>query len=207
MFVLLSDMTGQWNISQTKYGNTDLQLVIDTTVEKILKDLLGEDLYLKLIAGPTTSPYADLVNGKTYSVVNGDGVTVNVEYKGIKDMLKYFCYAEILKYQDNKATEIGQVEPLGQSSERMVKNQLNRLIETAYNKGVTLYGINIEAFQSNDSFIRGRRFRETLQQKSQVDYYKYYVRGNCFNFLYNYKANYPTWQFTDKEEMIFGGWL
>ena len=100
-FITITDFVGEFNISQNKYATTDYNAIITATEEAVLKDLLGEDLYLKLIADlngsyvPQTAKYLELVNGKTYSVINGDGVTVNVNYQGIKKMLKYFTWVRM----------------------------------------------------------------------------------------------------------------
>jgi hypothetical protein len=207
MFNNLTDFTGDCNISQTKYGKTDLEAIITTTEETILKELLGEDLYLKVIAAPAT--YTNLINGYTYSVINGDSITVNVAYKGIKQMLKYFTYAEMLKFLDNQTSQVGQIEPEENNSKRMAKTNHSKLVMDAYNKGVNLYGFDIETWNGNGNwFITGRRnkYKEAL---SEEDYYEMYVKGSCFNFLYNYKDTtaYLTWQFSEKELMMLNGFL
>lgn len=209
-FNLITDFSGDCNVSQNKYAKTDYETIIASTETKILKDLLGEDLYLKLIAAPTTAPYADLVNGKTYSVVNEDGVTVNVNYQGIKPMLKYFTYAEILKHQETENTEVGQVEPMQNNSGRVSKNNLSSLISAAYNKGVPLYGYDIESCSNNISFICGSRNSERFNTPT-YNYYDELVKGSCYNYLYyckeNYPSYFPTWKFIVKQEMFFNGYL
>jgi len=209
-FNVVSDFIGEFNISQNKYATTDYTSVIATTEEKILKDLLGEDLYMKLIATPTTAPYADLVNGKTYSVVNIDGVTVNINYQGIKKMLKYFTYAELLRYQETENTEVGQVEPSQTNSVRMAKNNLSAKISEAYNKGVKLYGFDIETYGNNASLIRGLR-DSTVKKYTEYDYYSEIVKGTAFNYLYycekNFPSYFPTWQFSKKDLSFCNGYL
>jgi hypothetical protein len=213
MFLALSDFTGDCNISQSRFGKTDSDLLIAGTEERILKELLGYDLYLKLIADlngsyvPQTQKYVRLVNGYTYTVVNADGVTVNVAYKGIKPMLKYFTYYDILLSKDNQASDVGQVEPVQENSQRMSKNQLNRMLRTAYNKGVALYGYDIEKdinMQTNP--IYGGNYK--LTDEPEYDYFAELVKGSCFNFLYKYYlTDYTTWQFTAKRDMLMSGYL
>lgn len=209
-FNLITDFTGECNVSQNRYATTDYNAIIASIEEKILKSLLGDDLYLKLIATPSTAPYADLVNGKTYSVVNEGGITVNVNYKGIKQMLKYFTYAEILKLQESENTEVGQVEPMQNNSGRVTKKSLGILICSAYNKGVALYGYDIENCSYNLAFISGSRNADRFNKK-EYDYWSEIVKGSCYNYLYYCKVNYPsyfpTWQFTIKDEMFLNGYL
>jgi hypothetical protein len=122
-------------------------------------------------------------------------------------MLKYFTYSELVKYQDNQNTAVGQVEPVQENSGRMLKPQLNKLISAAYNKGVALYGYDIEDLDTDSYFLRGRRFQEQLKQRPEVDYYKELIRGTCYNFLFKNKIDYPTWSFSPKLDMIFNGYL
>ena len=210
-FCVLADFTGDVNVSQSRYGNTDLNDVIAATEKKILKDLLGEDLYAKVIAEPTTSPYSLLVSGTTYHVENQDDVSVNIVYEGLKPMLKYFCYAEILKRQQNENTNVGQVEPNQDNSNRMQKNNLNTLISQAYNKGLDLYGYDIDNYAANDSFIRGKRFEQNIKVISEYDYYKCFLRASCYNYLSYEKTShpnyFPTWDFCIKSISGFNGWL
>ena len=46
--LILSDFSGELNISQSKYGNVDYTSIIASVEETILKQLLGDDLYLKV---------------------------------------------------------------------------------------------------------------------------------------------------------------
>lgn len=211
-FLVITDFTGECNISQNRYAKADYDSIIADTEEKILRDLLGADLYLKLMADlsggvPQTQKYIDLVNGKTYTVTNAEGVVVNVDYKGLKPMLKYFTHANLVRSQDSQNTEVGQVEPVQENSQRMSKNRMNLIIQTSYNKGFALYGYDIENYCYNDSFICGRRYQESIKKSSGFDYYTELIKGTCFNFLYQYRTNYPTWQFTPKTVMGFNGWL
>jgi len=94
MFVTLADFKGEINISQNRYNNTNYDAIIAETEESVLKLLLGEDLYLKLIDDldvdnvPLNTMYAYFLNGKTYSVYNEEEQIVKIDYKGAKAMLK-----------------------------------------------------------------------------------------------------------------------
>ena len=221
-FNLITDFTGEFNISQSKFGESDLENVITITEEEILKQLLGEDLHAKFIAGLAVTPtpdviWTDLRDGKTYTVVNKDGVTVNVIYQGIKKMLRYFCYCEMLKFQSSQNTEVGEVDPQQQNSTRKANSQLAVQIEKAYNKGIALYGFDIENYGNayNNNLITRQNLDyynchcdcNNSNPKYKYDYYAELVKGSCFNYLYKYKDNYPTWQFNVKDLMLLGGWL
>jgi hypothetical protein len=218
-FNLITDFTGEFNITQSKYGNSDLTLLITEVEEKILNDLLGEDLRLKFIADlasiTPTQKYIDLRDGKVYSVVNEDGVTVNVNYQGIKKMLKYFTYCEILKFQDSQNTEVGQVIPKQQNSTRLSEkpNQLSVKIEKYYNKGCDLYGYDIENYSD---YLTNPIYGNTpitdfsnvyINDIRKYNYYHELVKGSCFNFLFKNKTDYLTWQFTVKDKMFLNGYL
>lgn len=214
-FINITDFVGEFNISQNKYAMTDYNAIITATEEAVLKDLLGEDLYLKLIADldgsyvPQTAKYLELVNGKTYSVINGDGVTVNVNYQGIKKMLKYFTYVELLKHQETENTEVGQVEPLQNNSQRVGKHNLSFQICNSYNKGLALYGYDIYNYGYRNAFISN--YNSKPKNYYKYDYYLELVKGSCFNYLYycyeNYATYFPTWQFTPRCEMLLNGYL
>jgi len=213
MFLTLNDFIGDCNVSQSRYGNVDLNSIIAASERKILIDLLGEDLYAKVIATPTTSPYSLLVSGTTYHVENQDGVTVNIVYQGLKPMLKYFAYADILKFQKDSNTNVGQVEAKVDNAEKSAANKLNVLISQAYNKGLALYGYDIDNYAVNDSFIRGKRYQEIENYKiyTEYEYYKLYLRGSVYNYLSYEKTNhpgyFPTWNFQIKNVMAFNGFL
>jgi len=208
-FNTIQDFTGETNISQNKYTKIDYENIITSTEERILKDLLGEDLYLKLIATPAVAPYLELVNGTTYAVVNEDGVTVNVNYQGIKKMLKYFTYVEILRFQKSENTEVGQVDPQQNNSVRLPENNLSKKIMDSYNKGIDLYGFDIQTYGNSKSLIRG--METNITKNTEYDYYRLYVKGSCFNYLWyeyeNYPTRFPTWQFTCKELSFINGYL
>jgi len=209
-FILTSDLIGIVNVSESRFAKTDYESIISTVEEKILNDLLGNDLYVKLMATPATAPYADLVNGAVYTVTNKDNVTVNVNYLGIKPMLKYFIHYEILKHQQSQNSEVGEVEPLQNNSQRVTKSNLSKLISDSYNNGIRLYGQNIEDGNNGNSFICGRRHLERYKHIN-FDYYAEVIKPNCFNYLYwckvNHSDHFPTWQFTDKALMFNNGYL
>lgn len=213
---LITEFIGDVAVSQNKYNTDHLNQIIADTEERILKDLLGDDLYHKFIDGLAleTPPdiYVDLRDGLTYKVYNKDGVLVNVKYEGVKKMLRYFTFAEIIKFQDSENTDVGQVEPNQSNSNRVAKNQLAVKIENAYNKGVALYGFDIENYSDyiTNPIYGNQPATEPFsdyEQKRKYDYYKELIKPSCYNFLYKYKANYPTWTFSTKDKMFLGGYL
>lgn len=193
-FILTTDFKGDKYISQNVFTLEDLQYFIDLTQEKILKDLLGEDLYGKLLSDctnniPATTKYINLLNGKTYTETNESGQTVNVYYKGLKEMLRYFTFYYFMKEQPYKSTISGIMESNQENSTKISNMQLNRIIIQAYNKGIKLYGKKHSEINT-----------ETVSSKIySTKYVQEIIKGNAFNFLYKHLTDYPTWTFTEKQ--------
>jgi hypothetical protein len=81
-----------------------------------------------------------------------------------------------------------------------------------FNKGVCLYGFDIENYSDylTNPIYGNEPVTEPFsnyEEKHKYNYYQELVRGSCFNFLYKYKDSYPTWQFTAKDKLMLGGWL
>jgi len=192
-FIVPTDFKGDKYISQNVFTLEDLQYYIDTVQEKILKELLGEDLYLKLLADctdnvPATQKYIDLLDGKTYTETNAEGTTVNVQYKGLKEMLRYFTFYYFIKEQPFRATISGVMAGENENGKAISAMQLNRIVVQAYNKGVDLYGKKLSVYET-----------ETVSAKIySAKYNAEIIRGNAYNFLYKYKTTYPTWSFIEK---------
>jgi len=201
-FILTTDFIGEINISQNQYTTSDLQSIIESTERLVLSDLLGEDLYAKLIADldvnyvPQTVKYLTLVNGGSYTATNGEGTTVTVTYRGIKQMLKYFTYYYYVKNQMNQNTIAGTVINSQENAIQLNKAALNDIVNAMYNKGVDLYGKKLYA--SENPSISVKIIDDTYIDET--------VKGNCYNFLIEYKdADYPTWMFTEKKKIHFNG--
>jgi len=180
-----SDFKGDVNITQSSEVTEDLnQVIIDVEIE-ILSKLLGDDLYLLLIAdldgnyAPQTQKYKDLVNGKEYKRA---GYTVN--YQGIKRMLRYFVYSEWLKTGRISNVSGGTVIETKDKSESLSRFEIRAEANRAYNKGMTLYlkaydflynnSVDYPTWEYKDIYAKG--FIETHTQSNGNDNYSRYHR-------------------------------
>lgn len=139
--VQIADFKGEINITQSKFSTTDIQDFIDRYEELVLKDLLGDDLYLKFkndgYDSPTRQRYIDLLNGVVYADSNNSDY--NVDFKGMKDMLRFFVFYYYLINQPYQNTMIGTVKGVSRNAENPARDIVNSLAFSRYNKGVELY--------------------------------------------------------------------
>ncbi len=138
MFVTQDEFKGDIQITQSADISSNLTEIIEKSEKKYLRLLLGDDLYLKLIADlnngiPQTQKYKDLMDGVTYS--NG---ARNIIYDGLRQMLRYFCYSEYIKinYVD---TSIGFVKQDKVNSDNIGNLFTEDNSNKAFNKGLQLY--------------------------------------------------------------------
>lgn len=106
--------------------------------KRILRSLLGDDLYLTFIENieQTSGKYYDLKNGVT-SYTNTDGR--KDVFDGVKDMLKYFVYYYYQTYSQNQASTLGDFKNNIENSERQDKALINKMAVDAYNIGIQKY--------------------------------------------------------------------
>lgn len=203
-FISPSDFTGEIALSQNEFNLNQIQKIIESTEETILVDLLGYDLYTKLIENldsnyePVIQIYKDLVNGKKYNITLSNGATFQVNYKGIKQMLRYFTYYYYLQSQQTQNTISGQVINQEENATKANKIELNELSQKIYNKGVNLYGNN-KVLGTKDCPLSS----VTIIRHSDYDIFE--SKATCFNFLNNHSSDYPTWLFTPKKQILFNG--
>lgn len=147
-FVQVSDLTGDIDVTQNSYAQDNALDIIKKTEKQYLRQLLGDDLYLAFIADlssyvPQTQKYTDLLDGKNYKVVNTDDVIVNKIFRGVKEMLKYFCYYDIVINSRYYNSLMGEYKAEAENSERLTASEMNDLLMDAWNKAVDIYN---EAF-------------------------------------------------------------
>lgn len=139
--VSISDFQGEINITQSKFQTTDIQDFIDRYEEKVLKDLLGDDLYLKFkndgYESPSRQRYIDLLNGVVWADSNNSDY--NVDYKGLKPMLRYMIYYYYLINQPYQNTMVGTVKGVSRNAENPARDIINSLAFDRYNRGVEYY--------------------------------------------------------------------
>jgi hypothetical protein len=131
------DFVGELSIATGHITDPDFEAVAGAVEERVLTDLLGVALYGKLKAGLEAEEVAErwvkLAFGEVY-IYRG----LMYHFKGLKHMLKYFAYAELIRLQRFTDTHAGVVENedvIGSVS----KAQLLLLIESRLNTGIVCY--------------------------------------------------------------------
>lgn len=113
------------NINASKFDN----LLIEAQ-ELDLRPILGNELYLELIAENGNSPYPDkyanLLEGCTYTY-NGK----SYKHEGLIPVLAYFIYARFLAYAGSVATPYGVVQKTNDFSQPTSDKSISRQITQA----------------------------------------------------------------------------
>lgn len=105
-----------------------------------LKPILGEGLYYQLMATPTATAYAELLNGKTYTY-NGQ----TIYFEGIKTMIVYFFLARFIQNNAVNITRFGVVtKTLNQS--QPVDAQVIRQVVNEMKSNAQTYKNDVERF-------------------------------------------------------------
>lgn len=151
---LTSDFIGEVQISKNKFTASDLQSYIDRVEEDILKDLLGETLYLAFKADSfgndisSRDKYKELLNGLQYT--NPADSSLTVDYTGLKRMLRLFIYAEYLPNQLYNNTIIGEVEGSSRNAFNTTVTKVNDTAEDRQRMGVDLYDLAQKFISDNN---------------------------------------------------------
>lgn len=131
------DFVGELSIATGHITDPDFEAVVGAAQERVLTDLLGVSLYAAFKAGMDADTieqrWVNLAYGEVY-IYRG----LMYRFKGLKHMLKYFAYADLIRLQRFTDTHAGVVENedvIGSVS----KTQLIMLIEARLNQGVLLY--------------------------------------------------------------------
>ena len=163
--------------------------------KKILIDLLGNDLYLKFIAGIAESEpdnkWIYLRDGREYPI-NYNGSEHNVKWGGLKNsekesLLSYFIYYYLVK--DGHISFGGTSTSINKTQNSESVSPVNKLVN-AWNSGVEIYGSILRSNYENKVIINGL----TYFQPTQKDL----LEPSAYNYLYNHSEDYPTWVFTEK---------
>lgn len=120
--------------SELNSENDKLLWYIEKFEKEYLRKLLGDHLYLDLVAHKTDAKYVALATGETYAY---DGL--NYIYDGFKNMLSYFIFVQYSKDSQSFAAGTGDYQPNMQNSTRIERIQFNKKMIDAFNKGVDLY--------------------------------------------------------------------
>lgn len=146
------------------FGNdaTDATAILEQyewVEKKVLRQLLGDDLYLTFIANISQSSgkYKDLLDGvASYELADG----TNAIFDGITEMLPFFIYFYYRRDEQTTRTGQGDFSDQAENSERPDKSDTRALSIKAYNRGMKFY---IET----DKYI-------TRQNEVESDYYPNY---------------------------------
>ena len=103
--------------------------------------LLGDQVYIALMADldinnePQTAPYINLIDGVNYTANNGEATM----FCGLREMLKYFVYAEYIK--DNRLTNFqsGTVNIDQENAVNAERKEVHRKAHKRWNNGVDLF--------------------------------------------------------------------
>jgi hypothetical protein len=137
MLLTRQDFVGELRVATGQITDADFVAVVTAAEERVLTDLLGVALYRSFTQGME----AEEVEARWVKLAYGEVYTYHgmcYHYKGVKHMLKYFAYADLVRLQRFSDTHAGVVENedvIGSVS----KAQLILLIEARVNQGVLLY--------------------------------------------------------------------
>lgn len=94
--------------------------------EKIMRDLVGWEMYQDMIDNPAEVKYTNLMNG------------VEFDTRGIKEMQRGFFYFYFLTDRQTQGTTIGEIE-LNLQNGNLVSGNLGLKMVRQYNKAVDIY--------------------------------------------------------------------
>lgn len=132
-YLLPTDFTGKYAITQSFNADGKLQMYIDTYQSKYMNDLLGAELYVLFQANDEDPIYIKLYDA--FSFDSEDGKPYVSE--GIEDMLKCFTYAHYQMEDLGIATSFGQVKPNVEAGTLNNNNYQNAI--AYFNQGVKTY--------------------------------------------------------------------
>lgn len=142
--ISITDFTNNKYLSQN-LDDRDIDPIIDEAQEFDLKPVLGRELYLDFITNVTATKYQDLLNGKTYTPT---GSTSPIEFKGLKEVLKYYVYKRMIVLGGVKSTNSGFVLKTLENSERIPATQMAQMIAQAAS-GARAYEDDMVLFLNN----------------------------------------------------------
>jgi hypothetical protein len=206
-FTDITYYTGDIQLSITETLTVEFNSFIEKKEKELLIKLLGYDLYkafTEALSGSPDQKWTDLRDGKDYQVTDENGNSVYVEWVGLqndekKSFLAYFIYYEWIKSTQTRNQPGGEFFGVNENSEIAPPFMLNGKVSDAYNKGVEMYGIDLEKGQYySDWFIRGL---DAPSNYKGFNYYDEILKGSAFNFIYfmnqDDPSTYPNWKFTE----------
>ena len=114
--------------------------------ERILRDLLGDPLYINWSENPTDAKYTSLRDGETYTYTDGKKYI----YTGLKKMLVYFIWSLYKPDAETKDTITGESNSENENSEKAQANIYRKSV-ARWNVGVKLYHEAIQYIEFKNS--------------------------------------------------------
>jgi hypothetical protein len=153
--------------------DNNLQQSIDTYEPKVLKDLLGYELYKEVAAysGTSDQRIIDLVEGKDYSV-DYNGRSQLIRWNGLinvekESLITFFAYYWMQRDRETQSGNVGELKA----------EQQNSSIASANATAVRSYNLMIDLYGYEGQCI---------------------IEPSAFNFLTNFIDDYPEWIFKSK---------
>jgi len=206
MINTVADFTGDYNLTQLSLEEPDLQEVINEEEIRVLTDIMGghefrlleEDLDVDGI--PQTQKYIDLIEGsKEYTVKDVDGVEHTLEWGGLKETLKGYCYFAVLHYQKSFNTGSGEVQLLGSETDRPSTGKA----KTARNKAARLTGKDLREYTCDKSLGIVSINSQPYDAKNYNWYWEYAIENTFFNYMLANISDFPKWTFKQQDIIVF----
>lgn len=179
----------EFNLEINEYNLNTFESIANDVIYDVLNDLLGADLYNKLLADldankkPQTQKYKNLVDGMPYYDTLRNNKIVN--YQGINDMLKYFVFCEYKLFKLSYDATTGTVQPNNENSIVLTDIQLKSYLQKYYTKAVFLYRKVVKFLKDN-------------YLNNQNDYFTSVEYANWYPKPYNIESEFTTLTITPK---------
>lgn len=139
--LLNTDFVNDTKIANNQFTDGVIDECIVRNQQRFLTLLLGDDLYLKFggeLPTPTREEYTELLNGVVYVDPN-DSLSRNVDFVGIKKMLRYFTYYDCVINSGFEHSIVGITTGSSRNALTADRAVVNGLAENKYNEAVNLY--------------------------------------------------------------------
>lgn len=135
-----SDLVGKWQIPLTGFNDAVLTSIIDDVEKRYCIALLGADLYKDMLSNLTLDKYVALLDGGYYKsdVFSVDDNYVNVYFRGIKEMLKYFTYCEYMMATQQQIKPTGMVKPNSENSVSLSNADFSIAVQSMYKQATDI---------------------------------------------------------------------
>lgn len=109
------------DLTRMEYTDTDKLVPLIREVEMRIKEILGDDLYIRIVSNPPDSTYDTLFNGGVYSTANGKR-----SFEGLKTATAYYAFAKAVK-SDIVPTRYGNADKRSEHSNHSVLTERQKL--------------------------------------------------------------------------------